>query len=150
AEGLPDLDNRAPSLVAYVADAIEPAVLGMLSEFCASGAGEHISSDGLRGIHSLRHKTRWLRSWYIANQTGVLVQVAVQIDEATDPLVSITVDRAVVASGVPPWIRARTTGNEDAKGELANAAFFQAFVQAARAAVEREHVAAARRPGTPE
>ena len=41
------------------------------------------------------------------DHTGVIVQVAVEVDESRDPEVDIKVGRGLVAQGMPPWIARR-------------------------------------------
>ena len=44
------------------------------------------------------------------DHTGVIVQVAVEVDESRDPEVDVKVGRNLVGRGIPPWIERRRRG----------------------------------------
>jgi hypothetical protein len=110
-QALPDLDNRSPSLADYVGDALEPRVLELLWGLCRPGTNDQVAAEPLHVVHpSTGGARRWDRSWKMYDHTGVIVQVAVEVDESRDPEVDVKVGRNLVGRGIPPWIERRRRG----------------------------------------
>ena len=107
-QALPDLENRSPSLADYVGDALEARVLNLLRSLCRPGTNDQVAAEGLRSVLPVGGGARrWDRTWKMFDHTGVIVQVAVEVDESRDPQVEIKVGRSLVAQGMPPWIARR-------------------------------------------
>jgi len=62
--------------------------------------------------YGLDRMRRWERSWKLVDHTGVAIKVSIEVDEPTDPEVSVRVANNVVAKGVPPWIEHRRRNEE--------------------------------------
>ena len=108
---LPDLDNRSPSLANFIGDVLEPGVLELLRGLCRPGSNDQVAAEPLQVIHPAGGGgRRWDRIWKLYDHTGVIVKVAVEVDEGRDPEVDVKVGRHVVACGVPPWIARRRQG----------------------------------------
>lgn len=110
-QAFPDLDNRSPSLADFIGDALEPRVLELLRGLCRPGSNEQVAAESLQVIHPAGGGARrWDRTWKLYDHTGVMVKVAVEVDESRDPEVDVKVGRHVVGRGVPPWIARRHEG----------------------------------------
>lgn len=108
--GLPDLDNRAPSLVVHVGDALEPRILDLLSSLLRPGSGDTLGSEAVHVNRPPSGGRRWARGWQIYDHTGTIAKVAIEIEESRDAEVTVRVGQHVVATGVPPWIARRKQG----------------------------------------
>jgi hypothetical protein len=106
AEALPDVDNRAASLVNWVARDLTPFIDSALQAH--AGPHEHLVPDPRVkvGYDRLRAR-RFERSWKLVDHTGVALQVSLFVSEDDDATVHIRVGAGVVAEGVPPWIERR-------------------------------------------
>ena len=105
--GLPDLDNRAPSLVSWIARDLDANVRRLLS--VVAGPGESVIAD--ETVHVARdfnRKARWEQSWRLVNHTGLILKVTIKVFEENDSLVRVHVGGGVIADGIPPWILRRT------------------------------------------
>ena len=107
----PDVDNRSPSLVDYVANALEPRLVGLLQSLCRPGSNDHVAEERLRWIRPPGGGgRRWERGWKIYDHTGVIVKGAIEADESRDPEVGLRVGLTTGAQAVPPWIDRRRRG----------------------------------------
>ena len=104
---LPDLENRAPSLVSWVAQDVDPDVRQLLERY--AGTGTTIDESA---IFPLGHVTRrtWTRHWKVLSHTGFDVRISLMVAEAEDTTVRVSVDGTVVAELEPPWIARRGSG----------------------------------------
>jgi hypothetical protein len=133
---LPDVRNRAPSLVGWMAASLDSRITALLETRLAPGSAEHVSGSAVRLIRSADGLRRWERSWRIADHTGVHMTVSIEIEEPRDPEVHVRVDREVVARGIPPWIARRLRGLQLAPD--ADAREREAFFSAVFGRIEHE------------
>jgi hypothetical protein len=111
---LPDLDNRAPSLVEFMAGRLHDAVVNILQATAAAHPGASIGTDGLHVTRAGMPRVRgWQHQWRLFDHTGPLTTVALHVDEETDDLVQARVNGTVVHQAVPPWITQRMAPSED-------------------------------------
>jgi hypothetical protein len=108
--GLPELENRGPSLVSWVADEIGPEVEGLLRS--AAHAGETVKVETeVAVVFDHKRRRRWERSWKLIEPTGISLKVSLTIKEdEDDALIDVRVGSTVIARGVPPWIARRRAG----------------------------------------
>ncbi len=103
---LPDLSNRAPSLVSWVAREVDADVREILSQYAAPGS--HLSVDPVYLVFLGSHRRRaWERAWKVSDHTGHSLRVALIVEEDADVEVGIKVGSAIRARIVPPWIALR-------------------------------------------
>ena len=101
----PDLDNRAPSLVNWVGEAISNSVENILTSVIENPSIEFVQSDPICFIFKNSEQShRWERIWKLSSHTGVLVRVAIEVDEEFDFLVTLRVGGQVCQSTTPPWV----------------------------------------------
>jgi hypothetical protein len=114
--GLPDLENRGPSLVNFIAADLDEHVRTLLSTVVR--AGETVVTDGevTQGFDGDR-RPRWERSWKLVESTGPVLKVTVSVDEHLDPLVTVRVGMEMVAQGIPPWIEHRRKASDASEAE---------------------------------
>jgi hypothetical protein len=107
--GLPDIDNRGPSLVNWIASDLDTSVRNLLTH--AARDGEQVLFDREVSLaFDTDRRARWERSWKLVDSTGVVLKVTVHVEEESDPLVTVSVGQEMAASGVPPWIERRLRG----------------------------------------
>jgi hypothetical protein len=108
--GLPDLNNRAPSLVGWMGRQLEPAIMELLGRV-AKANGATLVIEPVSLVRSHGGATRcWAKTWKMVDRTGVLSRVSIEVDEDDDCQVGAWVDRDMVGSGTPPWIEHRLAG----------------------------------------
>jgi hypothetical protein len=113
AAALPDRDNRAPSLVAWVGRRLEPSIQAILMARAAENGPLSLLSVPVHLVFAGRERARvWERTWAVADHTGHRVAVTLQVEEASDTELVVRVGRNVVTRVVPPWIEARLSGEE--------------------------------------
>jgi hypothetical protein len=139
--GNPDLNDRAPSLVNWIARDLDKAVRANLNKIARPGetiiADEHVhlARDQIR-------RTRWSRSWRLIDHTGLVLKVTVYTNDDDDSTVHILVGGVTVPCGVPPWIARRKEGADvDAAVDISQRLVFsQALEQAVAEAVAQATV----------
>ncbi len=109
--GMPDLDNRAPSLVNWVARDLDAFITDTLVG--VAGPGERFVREPL--VSTFPERTgirRYERTWKLVDHTGVRLVVALFVRGEEDVTVRVRVGATVAAEGIPPWIERRLQGTE--------------------------------------
>ncbi|MDQ6856668.1 MAG: hypothetical protein M3Z57_06300 [Candidatus Dormibacteraeota bacterium] len=110
--GLPDLDNRAPSLVGWIARDLDAPIRELLTRV-AEDAGANLITDPVRLVIAPGGNTRrWAKTWKVLDNTTVLSRVSIEVDEVDDCQVSARVDSELIGRGIPPWIGNRQAGKQ--------------------------------------
>ncbi len=110
--GLPDLDNRAPSLVGWIARDLDAPIREVLTRV-APPTGATLVTDPVRLVITPGGSTRrWAKTWKILDSTAVLSRVSIEVDELDDCHVSARVDTELIGRGLPPWIGNREAGRQ--------------------------------------
>lgn len=105
----PDRDNRAPSLLDWMARDLDPDIRSALDTVRLPG--DHFTTEPAHLAHIGPQRIRaWVRTWKLMDHTGFSHWVAVDVPEVSQTEVAIRVDGVVVARAEPPWIRARRQG----------------------------------------
>lgn len=135
--GLPDIDNRGPSLVQHVAVQLEGPVTGLLRSV-AKPNEQVIEELEVSKAFDPDRSSRWERSWRLVDGTGVNVKVTVFVRESDTATVSVRAGSHVVFEEVPPWIRSKR-GGEGTRDEddAARSDFFQRLQDTITEAVAR-------------
>jgi hypothetical protein len=109
---LPEVDNRGPSLVNWIAEELDEPVTALLER--NARPGEVVKTDAeVTIIYDQNRRRRFERSWKLFESTGISIKVCIQVAaDADDALVDARVGQYVVARGVPPWIARRRAGLE--------------------------------------
>jgi hypothetical protein len=127
--GLPDLDDRTPSLVNWIARELDGHIRAQLE--AAAREGESVVTDDT--VHLSRDSNRnlrWERSWRLVEHTGLVLKVGIHVSEENDALVRINVGSEMVADGIPPWIARRRMGEEvDVAIDVAQRQLFFQYLQ---------------------
>jgi len=127
--GFPDLNDRAPSLVQWVARDLDEAIRKLLGRTVHNGESVLVD-ESVRLAHDPARKARWERSWRIVEHTGLVLKVTVHVSEDNDSLVHVKVGTEMVADGVPPWIARRREGQEvEAAIDASQRQLFYAFLE---------------------
>jgi hypothetical protein len=109
--GRPDLDDRAPALVDWIARDLDKDIRTLLARTARPGESV-ISDDAVRLAHDFRRNPRWERSWRVVEHTGPVLNVTLHVAEDDDALVHVRVGTETVANGIPPWIARRNEGQD--------------------------------------
>ncbi len=110
---LPDRDNRAPSLVAWVGRRMASSIEEILMSRAAQGVPLQLVQIPVHLVFVGRERARvWERTWAAADHTGYRHDVTLQVEEAHDTELVVRVGRNVVTRVVPPWIEARRSGEQ--------------------------------------
>jgi len=127
--GMPDVDNRAPSLVNWVARDLDAFVAATLVQ--SATQGETFVREPVVSTHADRSGgRRYERGWKLVDHTGLRLVVAVFVSEDEETTIRVRVGSGVVAEGVPPWIERHRRGIEVTEETDRNQrALFYAFFQ---------------------
>ena len=118
AVSLPDLDNRAPSLVGWVSRQIDGDVWRLLLKELSSGSGGQLVADPVTLIFvGIGRQRAWERAWRLDSHVGIAHRVSIVVEEADDTMVTVKVGGNAVEQVVPPWIQHRVRGETVAPDE---------------------------------
>jgi hypothetical protein len=104
---LPDLENRAPSLVNWVGCHVDANIRQLLARYTARGG--RVAGSSTRPVGPPNRRT-WARYWKVLSDTGIDVSLSIEVGEADDTIVAACIDEEKVMSAEPPWITARRQG----------------------------------------
>jgi hypothetical protein len=139
--GLPDIENRAPSLVNWVSRDVEQVIQEIVTARSAELGTDRLISDPVHLAFVGPERLRiWERTWKLVDHTGWSMRVGLEVDEARDTQVAVRVGRNIVARLTPPWIEARRRG-EQVPPEVDSAqreAFYTELADAVATAVDAE------------
>lgn len=108
--GLPDLDNRAPSLAGWMGRELDQPVRELLSRVAPSGA--QLVAEPVQLVLTPGGGTRrWAKTWKLIDNHSIVSRVSVEVDESDDREVVARVDSELIGHGVPPWIEHRLAGH---------------------------------------
>jgi hypothetical protein len=127
--GRPDIDDRTPSLVNWIARDLDQHIRTLLTN--AARQGESIVVDeSVRLSRDNKRNLRWERSWRLVESTGLVLKITVHVSEENDALVRINVGSEMVADGIPPWIARRRMGEEvDVAIDVAQRKLFYQYLE---------------------
>ncbi len=140
--GLPDLDNRAPSLVGCVGRELDGPIRELFVRV-APTSGATLVTDPVRLVLAPGGNTRrWAKTWKMLDHASVLNRVSIEVDEREDSRVSARVDTELIGEGVPPWIGERLAGREvdDATAAEQRRQFAMAMARSIELVVTRQEV----------
>jgi hypothetical protein len=109
--GLPDVDNRGPSLVNWIAAELDGRLRALLTDMSHADERVLVETD-VSLAYDTHRRPRWERSWKLVETTGVVLKVGIHVDERDDALVTVRVGNEMVAQGIPPWIARRHAGED--------------------------------------
>jgi hypothetical protein len=112
---LPDIDNRAPSLVSWVAREVDADVRRLLlAELQPRAEGAQIVIDPVYLVFVGPERRRaWERAWKLVDRAGRSLRVSLLVEEHEDAEVTVRVNSRVVERAAPPWITQRLAGVEE-------------------------------------
>lgn len=141
---LPDLENRAPSLVGWVSRQIDADVWRLLlGELDEQTGGQLIADPVMLVFTGLERSRAWERAWKLLTHTGLTLRVSLVVEEGADEEVIVKVGTRVAARVVPPWITHRKRGEQIGAEQdtRERAAFNQQLMQAVEQEVRRQRTA---------
>ena len=108
---MPDLENRSPSLVSWVAREVDADVRDLLLGEAALGGEAQIVTDPVYPAFTGSDRRRaWERAWKVVDRTGWSLRVALVVEECADAEVAVRVNSRTVERLAPPWIVQRLHG----------------------------------------
>jgi hypothetical protein len=138
---MPDIENRAPSLVNWVGRDVEQVIQEIVTGYRSELGTDTLVADPVSLVFLGPERARvWERSWKLVDHTGWNLRVALEVDEVRDTEVAVRVGRNVVARMTPPWIDARRRGEVVAPDVDAEqrAEFYRGIASAVTSAIEHE------------
>jgi hypothetical protein len=118
AVSLPDLDNRAPSLVGWVSRQIDGDVWRLLLKELTAGSGGQLVADPVTLVFvGIGRQRAWERSWRLDSHVGIAHRVSILVEENDDTMITVKVGGNAVEQLVPPWIQHRVRGETVAPDE---------------------------------
>lgn len=119
---LPDLSNRAPSLLEFTARRLHEGAVQLMQAEGATKPGSSIHVDAMHVTMAGTPRVRgWEHRWRLLDNTGPLATVGLRVNEEADSIVQVKVDGNVVHTAQPPWIAERG-GSEE--GDVARRELF--------------------------
>jgi len=108
---LPDLENRAPSLVSWVAREVDADIRQLLLSVPGPGEVTQLLTDPVYLVFTGGDRRRaWERAWKLVDQTGHTLRVSLLVEEWADAEVAVRVNMTIVERLMPPWIAQRLHG----------------------------------------
>ncbi|MGH7723278.1 MAG: hypothetical protein ACRENL_10705 [Candidatus Dormibacteria bacterium] len=93
----PDLDNRLPALVSWIARIAEDDIVATLRSICRDRDEVLVSDPVRRVILGVQRERSWERAWKVCSAVGVSARVAIAVAEADPRWVLVKVNSTVVA-----------------------------------------------------
>jgi hypothetical protein len=140
---LPDLDNRAPSLVGWMSGELDAPIRGALRASAPDGDTTLVADPVRLTSSGTASPRRWARAWKLVDHLGVVHQVSIEVEEDAQAVVVLRVDNDLIGRSVPPWIERRQAVSAATPGEdaAARTAFNQALARSVQAFLSREEIA---------
>ena len=138
---MPDLENRAPSLVNGVSRDLEEVIRDIVNGYRGELGTDQLISDTVHLEYVGPERLHiWQRNWKLVDHTGWSLRVALEVDEARDTEVAVRVGRNIVARATPPWIEARARGEQLSAEEDAaqRQSFYRSLAETLTVAIEAE------------
>ncbi len=144
--GRPDINDRTPSLVNWIARDLDQYIRGLLA--AAARPGESVVTDeSVRLTRDSKRNLRWERSWRLVESTGLVLKITIHVSEDDDAMVRVDVGGDMVADGIPPWIARRRMGEEvDAAVDAAQRKLFYQYLTERIAGAVAQFRVAGKRP----
>jgi hypothetical protein len=133
---MPDIDNRAPSLLEWLARDLQDGITALLM---ATGEGDSVTTGAAHLVRVGADRGRaWERSWRLCRHTGIAQRVTLQVAERDDTQVVVKVGRTERTRMTPPWIEARryALALDHAEDARRRAAFREAMLTAVAEGLE--------------
>jgi hypothetical protein len=139
---LPDLDNRAPSLVGWMSEELDEQIRAALLGSARSG-DTTLVADPVRLVSSPFGASRcWTRAWKLVDHLGVVRQVSIEVEEESQDVVGLRVDNDLIGRSMPPWIERRQDAALSAGDDAASRnAFSVALARSVHAFLGRDEIA---------
>lgn len=140
--GLPDLENRAPSLVGWMSQELDGPIRDALRA-ASPNPDVTVVADPVRLITAGTGLPRcWGRAWKLVDHLGVVHQVSIEVEEETQGVVGVRIDNDLIGRSTPPWIAHRATAGEEASDAAASRrAFNLALARSVEVFLSREEIA---------
>jgi hypothetical protein len=78
-----------------------------LTALSRPASGERVGTEALTLVTDQNRGRRWAQGWKLFDNTGPLLRIDVEVDEARDPECALRLNSRVILRCVPPWIQDR-------------------------------------------
>jgi hypothetical protein len=136
---LPDLDNRAPSLVGWMSGELDGPIRAALRATALNQEMTVVADPVRLTSGAFAPERSWIRAWKLVDHLGVIHQVSIEVAEDSQAVVAVRVDNDLIGRSVPPWIERRQAPSEE--DAASRQAFNQALAQSVQAFLSREEIA---------
>jgi len=109
--GLPDLDNRAPSLVGWMGRQLDTPIRELFARVRPQSTATLVADPVTLILTADGNTRRWAKTWKMIDRVAVLDRVSIEVDESDDCQVGARVDTDLIGRGMPPWIEHRHAGH---------------------------------------
>jgi len=109
--GLPDLDNRAPSLAGWIGRELDAPIRELFARIAPVPAATLVAEPVQLVLTPDGGSHRWAKTWKMIHRDEVVSRVSIEVDELDDCQVAARVDTELIGHGVPPWIEHRLAGH---------------------------------------
>lgn len=104
----PDLSNRAPSLVQWMAHEMDQGFRDILAHYHRYYPDTVARATDLESSLSGQPRTRgWERGWTLGDHTGPRLSIYLRVEESNDSVLIMRVNGRELVREVPPWILER-------------------------------------------
>jgi hypothetical protein len=103
-----------------------------LGELCRPLNGERVTGEALDLVTTQTRGRRWAQGWKLFDNTGPVLRIDVEVDEALEPGCAIRLNSRVILRCVPPWIQDRASAVrqlEGAEDEQRRQAFYDSLME---------------------
>lgn len=144
--GLPDVDNRAPSLVNWVGREVDMPLRDVLFARAPDPSCRLVVDRVRLVLVPGSPERRWVRSWKLVDDAGIVTAVSLDVEESRDSEISVRIDTRLIGRIVPPWIEARRRGAplDAAADAAARRNFVEAIVRSVALLLSRPEISPAR------
>jgi hypothetical protein len=109
--GLPDLDNRAPSLAGWIGRELDAPIRELFARIAPIPAATLVAEPVQLVLTPGGRSRRWAKTWKMIHRDEIVSRVSIEVDELDDCQVAARVDSKLIGRGVPPWIEHRLAGH---------------------------------------
>jgi len=105
--GLPDIDNRAPSLVGWVGRELDSRIRELLARVAADSNATLIADPVTMTLTPGGNTRTWAKTWKMVDGSAVRTRITIEVDEGDDCQVGARVDSELIGRGVPLGVSSR-------------------------------------------
>lgn len=135
-QSLPELDNRTPSLVAWIGNVLDTQVQDIFKQLKLEFPDAVLSSNRVTSKYIEKENNKiWYKNWKILHKAGCL-NLRLEVNEKESILASIFLNEQNIWQGIPPWIKNNHNGDTLAKNKIREV-FYYNMIKAVVSAIDK-------------